>query len=436
MTKIASKILSLIGSLFWTVSLTGCMAYQGRAGSETDVEATATPLSINQEPVNRAVADSVSRGVYPFLYVRVETFDGTVIYEHQVTNPDLAPRIPTGDSWMRLWSMSKSVTIAAILDLEEDGLLNRSDPVTNTIPEFAEMKVLGAGSDGPSCALPPTAPERAMTIEDLLNHTDGLYYAYTQYPCLNNSLAKARLPEARSSADLIDRIAELTLHPSAMTEYHYGIGTTVLGLVAERATNQPLETIIRERITGPLGIDDSLTYSVPPGTTLFPRITGKSGTLKPAAPGDLEIFGGPVPTYSTGPRAFFGGEGMVGTSKAFATVLRMMGNGGALDGVRILDESTVRDWSAPKTQLDSPYGHNGFNIWTTSGKVDGMPDQKPGLLVGGGYEGTAFWIDPDLKLVGLIMSQVHQPVTKGTDEIARLRGAIYDSLLAGGAALE
>ncbi|MEO0851586.1 MAG: serine hydrolase domain-containing protein, partial [Pseudomonadota bacterium] len=147
MTKIASKILSLIGSLFWTVSLTGCMAYQGRAGSETDVEATATPLSINQEPVNRAVADSVSRGVYPFLYVRVETFDGTVIYEHQVTNPDLAPRIPTGDSWMRLWSMSKSVTIAAILDLEEDGLLNRSDPVTNTIPEFAEMKVLGAGSD-------------------------------------------------------------------------------------------------------------------------------------------------------------------------------------------------------------------------------------------------------------------------------------------------
>ncbi|MEO0320364.1 MAG: serine hydrolase domain-containing protein, partial [Pseudomonadota bacterium] len=326
-------------------------------------------------------------------------------------------------------SMSKSVTIAAILDLEEDGVLDRTDPVSAYIPEFASLSVLGADHDGPSCAATPAPPIRAMTIEDLLNHTDGFYYTYTQYHCLNKSLGEARLPEATSSDDLINRIANLPLHPSAMADYHYGIGTTVLGLVAERATGKAFDAIIRERITGPLNIDDTLSYTLPVDTPLFPTVTGNSGTLTLAEKDDLEIFDGPVPRYRGAERAFFGGEGMVGTTRAYATFLRMMGNDGILNGVRILDAATLADWSAPKTQLDSPYGHNGFNIWVTSGKVDGMPDQKPGLLVGGGYEGTAFWIDQELGIVGLIMSQVHQPVTNGADEIARLRGLIYEHVL-------
>lgn len=325
--------------------------------------------------------------------------------------------------------MSKSVTIAAILDLEENRVLNRSDPVTKYIPEFTDMRVLGETTDGPSCAATPSAPARPMTIEDLLNHTDGFYYTYTQFPCLNRPMSKARLPEATSSDDLINRIAGLPLHPSAMADYHYGIGTTVLGLVAERATGKAFDAVIRERITGPLNIDETLSYTLPVYTPLFPTVTGKSGTLTVAEEDDLEIFGGPVPRYRGAERAFFGVEGMVGTTRAYATFLRMMGNDGILNGVRILDAATLADWSTPKTQLDSPYGHNGFNIWVTSGKVDGMPDQKPGLLVGGGYEGTAFWIDQELGIVGLIMSQVHQPVTNDADEIARLRGLIYEHVL-------
>ena len=65
----------------------------------------------------------------------------------------------------------------------------------------------------------------------------------------------------------------------------------------------------------------------------------------------------------------------------------------------------------------------------TSGKFDGLPDQKPGLLVGGGYEGTAFWIDMDAGYVGLIMSQVHSAPTGGADDVSRIRGLIYEHIL-------
>ena len=383
----------------------------------------------NRAPVDAAIDEVVSRGAFPFLYVRVEQLDGELVYEHSAINPDFTSRQPTGESWMRLWSMSKTVTIATILDLEEDGVLSRSDPVTDYIPEFERLMVLSAASDSSSCDEGLKAPSRAITIEDLLNHTDGFYYPFTAHACLNDAMNQARLPEATSTDDLIRRIARLPLDPAGLDDYQYGIGTTVLALVAERAVGRPFDEIVETRITRPLGISETLTYTLPEDVPTYPRVTGADGTLRLAGEGELDIFGGPVPQYTSDTAISLGGEGMVGTTRGYAKFLRLMGSGGALDGIRILDEATVRDWYSPKTQLDSPYGKNGFNIWVTSGTFDGLPRQKAGLLVGGGYEGTAFWIDLEAGYVGLIMSQVHTPATGGMDEVSRIRGLLYDHYL-------
>lgn len=397
----------------------------------TGCTTTDTPLetSIMRKPVDTAINDAVARGVYPFLYVRVEKLDGSLVYEHAAVNPDFAERIPTGDSWMRIWSMSKSLTIAAILDMEEDGLLSRADPVTKYIPEFAGLMMLSAKADSASCDEGLTPPNRTITIEDLLNHNDGFYYPFTEYECLNDAMRQARLPEATSSSDLINRIAGLSLHPDGIGQHQYGIGTTILSLVAEQAAGKGFDEIIQARLTAPLGISESLKYTLPEGTETYPRVSGADGTLRLAHKDELDIFGGPVPEYEPDTAIYLGGEGMVGTTRAYAKFLRLMGNHGEVEGVRILEDATVRDWYAPKTQLDSSYGTNGFNIWVTSGKFDGLPDQKPGLLVGGGYEGTAFWIDIDAGYVGLIMSQVHAPATDGVDEVSRIRGLLYEHFL-------
>lgn len=399
----------------------------GAAGCTTNDPETRELM--NTLPVDAAIDETVAQGAFPFLYVRVETLNGDLVYEHEAINAQFAQTEPTEDSWLRLWSMSKSVTIAVILDMEEDGLLDRSDLLTDYIPEFENLMVLSKDENSASCETGSTPPARAITIEDLLNHNDGFYYPYTGYECLDGVMKAARLPEAASSQDLINRIAKFSLHPDGVGEHVYGIGTTLLGLVAERATGESFDQIVESRLTGPLGISETLTYTLPQDVSTYPRVSGADGTLRLARPEELDIFGGPVPEYAADTNIFLGGEGMVGTTKAYATFLRMMGNMGELDDVRILEEETVRDWYAPKTQLDSPYGKNGFNIWVTSGKFDGLPDQKPGLLVGGGYEGTAFWIDLDAGYVGLIMSQVHSPVTGGVDEVSRIRGLIYDHVL-------
>lgn len=89
---------------------------------------------IDRTPIDAAIDKTVADGAFPLLYVRVEKLDGSLVYEHSAINPEFSSMAPTGESWMRLWSMSKSVTIAVILDLEEDGVLSRTDPVTDYIP--------------------------------------------------------------------------------------------------------------------------------------------------------------------------------------------------------------------------------------------------------------------------------------------------------------
>ena len=409
-------------------ALTAVCLFALGAGGCMSTETT-VPAEPETTPVDEAINDAVKNGAFPFLYVRVEELDGDVVYEHSAINPDFTERVPTADSWLRLWSMSKSVTIAAILDMEEDGVLHRSDPVTDYIPEFSGLRVLSPNVELGNCDKGLRPPSRPITIEDLLNHNDGFYYPFTGIDCLDEAMNQARLPETASSHELISRIAALPLHPDGVGANQYGIGTTVLGLVAERAEGRPFNEIVEARITGPLGISDTLKYTLPNSLPTYPRVTGENGTLKFAGETDLDIFGGPVPEYQQDTSIFLGGEGMIGTTRAYATFLRLMGSLGELDGVRVLEEATVRDWYAPKTQLDSEYGHNGFNIWVTSGTFDGLPDQKPGLLVGGGYEGTAFWIDVEAGYVGLVMSQVHMPAIGDVDEVTRIRGLIYDHIL-------
>ena len=53
-----------------------------------------------------------------------------------------------------------------------------------------------------------------------------------------------------------------------------------------------------------------------------------------------------------------------------------------------------------------------------------------GLLQGGGYESTSFWIDPKRKFVGLLMTQTNQSPDKaglGSGVYDKFRGALYRS---------
>lgn len=399
--------------------------------------------------LDRIVGEYVEQGIFPMLYVRIEDRDGNVVYEHGVNNPDLVPG-PTidGDTWLRIWSMSKIVTITAALDMIEDGLLTFDDPVTKFIPEFANLPVAvgpegrsisaitltsdglnGANTDFANLKCPyETVPaEDPITVRHLLNHTAGFYYGVTQAQCLNDLVGAQELAQARDSEDLIERLARLPLIQQPGERYFYGTNTTVLGLVMERATGQTLAEIVAERVTGPLGITD-LRFGLPAEAELAPRFVGDEGKLRIADPAELDIFASAPPNYAEDSQLFLGGEGMVATSAAYADFLQMLLGRGAVKETRILDEITIEALSSPHTQLRSDWGHNGWNLWVNSGLLANGEMGVGNLWIGGGYEGTAFWVDQERGLIGLINTQVHRAPEGAGTAVETIREAFYERL--------
>ena len=394
-------------------------------------------VNISDPNALNAVLDRyVDEGHYPFIYARLEDRDGNVVYEHSVVNRELLPDAEIdGQTWIRIWSMSKIITISTVLDLVEDGILSLEDPVTNYLPEFADMQV-AVTAQGKNlseveneqkesvCPYELEPVDTVMTVRHLINHEAGFYYATTNIPCLDSGLSEQNVAVAENTQDFIERLAGLPLVQQPGATSHYGTNTTVLGMVAERAANKSLKQLAEERLTGPLGIE-GLQYGLPAGAELLPKFSGQDNELRVAHPGELDIFGPDVPGYDPDHPLYLGGEGMLATADGYADFLRMLLNHGTLNGRRFLETATVENIYAPHTQLDNPEGHNGFNLWVTGEPTRTRGEGEEGLWVGGGYEGTHFWVDPKREFVGVIMSQLFWIPDGGGGRDQAFRGELY-----------
>ena len=395
----------------------------------------------DSQAIDSTINVFVENGAYPFVYVRLENKDGSLIYEHSSVNSEiLGDQKIDKDSWIRIWSMSKIVTISVALDLIEEGVLQFDDPVTKFIPEFKNLKV-AVSETGESigeiewgrregiCPIKLIPNDSVMTILHLINHQAGFYYATNGIACLDSLLAQQNLPTAKNTDECINRMAKLPLMQHPGSSYFYGTNTTVLGFVAERATGKSLKQLVEERVTKPMNIK-GLQYGLATHANLPPTVSGKDATLRKAHKGELDIFGSDVPDYDLNHELYLGGEGMVATADGYADFIRMLLNRGELNDYRFLEESTVEDIYAPHTQLDNKYGYNGYNLWVSgdSMRVNGTGDA--GLWIGGGYEGTHFWVDPKREFVGVIMTQMFAVPRQGYGRDDEIRGEIYKQLWA------
>jgi CubicO group peptidase (beta-lactamase class C family) len=403
------------------------------------------PFLSNSKVVDSIVGSYVDNGSQALLLVRVEGSDGNVKYEYSKKNNKLVPDYKINkDTWFRIWSMSKIVTISLTLDLVEDGLLKLEDPVSKYIPELRDLKIALSNNGQPltdygqalgndkseikdPCPIKLVESDSEMTVLQLINHEAGFYYSTTGIECLDNDLASKNLAASKNSNELIQKLSELPLIDHPGNKHFYGLNTTVLGLVNERVSGESLDDLVKKRITNPMNIK-GLQYNKNDDTNLLPVFSGADSTIRLANNGELDIMGQYVPGYGLENELFMGGEGMIGTADGYADFLRMLLNHGELNGYRFLNESSVKELYAPHTQLDNEYGYNGYNLWVTSKlhKEKGYGDE--GLWTGGGYEGTHFWIDPKRDFVGLIMTQMFETPKAGHARDNSIRGEIYKQI--------
>ena len=132
----------------------------------------------------------VQNNSHPFINVRLEGSNGFPIYNYTSINQTFLSGFEIDENTlMRIWSMSKIVTISLFMDLVEDDIINLDEPVNKYIPEFSNLYYT-TDSNGIAITLVDSIQnvcpydlkfnKTQMTIKHLINHEAGFYYATTQ----------------------------------------------------------------------------------------------------------------------------------------------------------------------------------------------------------------------------------------------------------------
>ena len=357
--------------------------------------------------------------------------DGRPVYERVVGWSDKeAGRRMTPDTIFRIASQTKAVTSVAILALMEEGKIGLTDPVSRFIPAFASTTVMVR--NGAATTIVPA--KRPITIRDLLTHTAGISYG-TNPDVAKLYEAKGLGPAAGNgwyTADKSDPIcttmetlASLPFVAQPGEAWVYGYNTDILGCVVERASGMPLDQFVRARITEPLGMKDTRFFLAPDQRSRLAAVyaSGSDGRIVRAPDGAK----GQGHYVDGARRSFAGGAGLLSTARDYARFLEMIRLGGALDGVRILAPRTVKLMTTNQVgTLHSSTGR-GFGLgFETTDRYGANGMDSEGAFGWGGAYGTLYRVDPDARLVVVMMIQM---LPNSTDIRTKFPTLVYQSLV-------
>jgi CubicO group peptidase (beta-lactamase class C family) len=329
----------------------------------------------------------------------------------------------TIDSPVRIASMSKPVTAVAIMTLVEDGTVALDDPVSDYIPEFADIQVAVSPMANEAGEIETRAPDTVMTVEHLLTHTSGLGYIFESETDLGQLYIENSLYSGEGDLETrMQQLSTLPLYTDPGDRWIYSYSIDVLGRIVEVASGMPFEDYLETELFEPLGMPSTGFF--------FEDVDFDEADMSPLY---IHAEDGSLVEHED---AFFpdwasGGGGLVSTARDYSRFAMMLANGGALGDVRILAPETAALMMQPHTtpdQLGEGWEGRSFAF---GGDVVLPPEEGqeargvPGDYSWGGLFDTDFFVSPATGVSAVIMTQI-QP---GPHRPAPRTGAIFRPLV-------
>jgi CubicO group peptidase (beta-lactamase class C family) len=202
-------------------------------------------------------------------HILFEKSYGMANYEWDIAN--------SGKTKFHIASVTKTFTAAAILQLERQGKLKLSDPLSKYVPDFLNGE--------------------RITIEQMLTHTSGLpdFYSLPEYP--------SRKYQKVTLADLVAwvKTRPLDFLPGSKSSYS-NTGYAFLAFIIERVSGKPYEQFLAEEILKPAGMKETGAFRddaiIPNRAIGYQPAFGDHG-LRNAPWYDKTILAGSGSLYST-----------------------------------------------------------------------------------------------------------------------------------------
>ncbi|MCA9235093.1 MAG: DUF1343 domain-containing protein [Planctomycetales bacterium] len=346
--------------------------------------------------IEALVAPEIERGKLPGCVLAIGRTGGPAFcraYGNRQLLPE--PKPMTADTVFDMASLTKPLaTATSVMQLVERGLVRLRTPVAEYIPEFA-----AGGKD-------------QITVEQLLTHHSGLVP--------DNSLADYE----QGVDEAWRRIYALEPIKTPGTEFIYSdVNFEVLGKLVERVTGMPLNEYAAQHVFQPLGMSETGYLPAEP--------------LRQRAAPTEQREGHWMQGEVHDPRSYLLG-GVAGHAGLFSTaqdlskycdaMLRLCRTADAppcpLSRAAVLEMIRPRDVSGSFRALGwdsaSRYSSNRGELF--SSRAFGH----------GGFTGTALWIDPDLDLFVIFLSnRVHPDGSGSVNDLAGRIGAVAAAAIVG-----
>jgi CubicO group peptidase (beta-lactamase class C family) len=323
-------------NLLLTLSLSAALTLGACGGGGSDDNAPAYDWSALDGTLDRYVGtgDGQVSG-----YSFAMNVGGKTAYTRAAGDMTMASIVPIA-------SASKAPAATVILTMVEDGLLALDTPITHYI---------GDDIDWPNA-------KSAITLRMLLNHTSGLPF---DSDCMNSDTTTLKACAEEIGGRMLNFV------PGNQFGYS-GAGYQVAGYLAEKVSGKSWQTLVQERLTGPLGMS---TFSY--GNSSNPRIAG--GAVCNAA------------DYLKFTQMWLNG-GKVGKTQILSTASVALGTTNQIAGLRV--------YFTPVPDGSDLSGYS-FGWWLTdTGTIpnsNGPELSDPGLL------GTTPWLDADQQYTAALL---------------------------------
>jgi CubicO group peptidase (beta-lactamase class C family) len=181
------------------------------------------------------------------------------------------PRVPDGDTVFEIGSITKVFTSLLLADMVKRGEVALDDPVSKYLPPGVKV---------------PERKGRQITLVHLATHMSGLPVEASNFKPnwedWEGGYSEESLYEFLSSYQLTEDIGSENEYSNA--------GVSLLAIALARRAGMDYDTLVRERISGPLGLRST-------GVSLTPDMTarlaaGHGNRLSPAPSMNLHVFQG------------------------------------------------------------------------------------------------------------------------------------------------
>src|SRR6185437_11089546 len=242
--------------------------------------------------------------------------DGKVVLRRAAGLANRETRAPmSAERIFRFSSLTKPIVSAAAMVLVERGKLGLDDAVTRWLPDFRPKL--------------PDGRTPVITVRQLLTHTSGLGYGFAEGadgPYHHAQISDGLDESTVSLEKNVRRLASVPLLFEPGKSWNYSLGIDVIGAVLERADDAPLDDVVSQRVTDPLGMSDTAFYCREPSRLAVPYVNDQPEPVLMSDPAIVMLLPGTAIRYSPSralnPHAFpSGGCGMVGTAEDFMRFL-------------------------------------------------------------------------------------------------------------------